>query len=345
MRKPTVRRGQEDSREGIDFIGDIHGHHELLVSLLERLGYESSNSNGYCHPEERQVVFLGDYIDRGPEIPETLQLVRRMVESGSALALMGNHEFNAVAFATPSSGGDYLRPHNLKNCRQHRETLEQFRGNRESWQDYLDWFKSLPMWLDLGGARSVHACWDPPSMEILEGRDLQDPDFLRLCSTEGEPEYSAVETILKGPELPVPDGYSLTDKQGVERSSVRTRWWDLSPSARPLTFRDIAMPPGSCLFDLEVLETLLDSQPGYDDAIPVFIGHYWLPAAINPTPLSHNIACLDYSVGQGGPLVAYRWDGESQLSGDNMVWVHPCPTDLEQPSRESTATAATFSER
>ena len=49
------------------------------------------------HPD-RQVIFLGDFIDRGPKIPEVLEIVRPMVEQGAALAVMGNHELNAIGF-------------------------------------------------------------------------------------------------------------------------------------------------------------------------------------------------------------------------------------------------------
>ena len=38
-------------------------------------------------------------------------------------------------------------------------------------------------------------------------------------------------------------------------------------------------------------------------------------------PLAPNIACLDYSAGYGGPLVAYRFDGERILSPDKFVAV------------------------
>jgi hypothetical protein len=40
-----------------DLIGDIHGHSEPLVELLEKLGYV--RSNGIYRQSERQVIFLG----------------------------------------------------------------------------------------------------------------------------------------------------------------------------------------------------------------------------------------------------------------------------------------------
>ena len=50
-----------------DIIGDIHGHADKLEELLNNLGY-SKLHGVYQHPDNRKVVFLGDYIDRGPKI-------------------------------------------------------------------------------------------------------------------------------------------------------------------------------------------------------------------------------------------------------------------------------------
>ncbi len=68
----------------IDFIGDIHGHADKLEGLLLQLGYIKSG-NTYSHPN-RKVLFVGDYIDRGPKIRETLAIVKAMVDSDNAIA-------------------------------------------------------------------------------------------------------------------------------------------------------------------------------------------------------------------------------------------------------------------
>jgi len=71
-----------------DFIGDIHGHARELATLLGMLGYERK-SGLFSHPDtDRKAVFLGDFIDRGPAIRETLEIARGMVESENALAIM-----------------------------------------------------------------------------------------------------------------------------------------------------------------------------------------------------------------------------------------------------------------
>ena len=68
----------------IDFIGDIHGHADELVELLEvQLGY-SLNDGYYQHPE-RKAFFVGDFIDRGPQIKEVLEIVRPMIDNGGCI--------------------------------------------------------------------------------------------------------------------------------------------------------------------------------------------------------------------------------------------------------------------
>jgi hypothetical protein len=108
-----------------DLIGDIHGQADALQRLLAKLGHAKQKSI-YRHPD-RQAIFLGDFIDRGPQIRETLEIVRPMIDSGAALAVMGNHELNAMAFHTPhpKKPGSHLRPHNESNSNQHAETMRQ----------------------------------------------------------------------------------------------------------------------------------------------------------------------------------------------------------------------------
>lgn len=83
-----------------DIVGDIHGCHDELQALLAMLGYEDSpSSEGHAirrHPAGRKVVFLGDLVDRGPDIPGTLKLAMSMVEAGTALCVPGNHDLKLM---------------------------------------------------------------------------------------------------------------------------------------------------------------------------------------------------------------------------------------------------------
>ena len=54
----------------------------------------------------------------------------------------------------------------------------------------------------------------------------------------------------------------------------------------------------------------------YHDNVPVFFGHYWLKGT--PVIEAKNALCLDYSVGKGGPLVAYRMEGTARIVGRSI---------------------------
>jgi hypothetical protein len=89
-----------------DIIGDVHGYATILEKLLKELGYKKKG--GTYHHRSRQAVIVGDIIDRGPQIREALHIVKRMVVEGSALMVLGNHEFNAIGWNTKWIG-EYLR--------------------------------------------------------------------------------------------------------------------------------------------------------------------------------------------------------------------------------------------
>jgi hypothetical protein len=302
-----------------DVIGDIHGQFDKLVALLTHLGY--SESAGTWRHASRSVIFVGDLIDRGPKQLATIDLVRGMVDAGTAQCIMGNHEFNAIAWATPDpeQPGKFLRDHHKPgNREQHQAFLEEVEGTPQQ-KDITDWFKTLPLWLDLGGIRVVHACWHQESMDQMQplmspNQTLTD-ELILLGSRKGHWAYKAIETICKGPEVELPAGISFKDKEGKVRTEVRVRWWqeDLS------TYREAAIgPPG----DMEMIPDvpMPAEWAGHPySGPPVLFGHYWFTGT--PTVISPKFACLDYSAARDGPLVAYRWDGEEELKNGNLAWV------------------------
>jgi len=78
-----------------DIIGDVHGCFDEMNSLLQQLGYTVESEGAEYRvvpPDGRRAVFVGDLVDRGPKIPEVLRLVMRMVKSGTAFCVPGNHD-------------------------------------------------------------------------------------------------------------------------------------------------------------------------------------------------------------------------------------------------------------
>jgi hypothetical protein len=303
-----------------DFIGDIHGHADKLSEILEKMGY-SEGEYGYSHPH-RKVFFLGDFIDRGPQIIETLSIVRRMVESGNALAIMGNHEYNAILFHYPEKDGGHLRKHEIKNIIQHFETLKQFNNKQEEYEDYLDWFLTLPLFYENNQFRAVHACWDQGHIDFLRSRlnnDRLNSQIIYECAVLKSALYSAVEDTLKGKELKIPDGLSFQDKEGNHRHYFRIKWWE-----NPLTstYQNISIDPAAQLPDHKISAHLIGNDYYYNKhEKPVFFGHYWLKLENHPSLFRNNICCLDFSVAKHGHLAAYRYDNEEKLDWNKIVFV------------------------
>ncbi len=303
-----------------DIIGDIHGHADRLEALLQKLGY-GERGGAWRHPS-RSVIFVGDFVDRGPGQLRTLALVRAMLDAGSARAVMGNHEFNAIAWATPdtSNDGHFLRPRHgeagEKNRRQHEAFLAEVGPDSSEHRSWVEWFGELPLWIEERGFRVVHACWSPRHVELLRpllrsGNRLS-TDAVEAASRKGSDVYDAVETLLKGAEIELPSGHTFTDKDGHVRSAIRTRWWDGAVSTYMAAYIG---PSGVEMPDLPIPDAERIPEPDR----PTFIGHYWLNPSEALAPLSARVACVDFSVAKGGPLVAYRFDGEPELLAEKFV--------------------------
>jgi len=303
---------------GFDLIGDIHGEAPSLTALLSELGYRQT-SNGFAHDGNRKAIFVGDLVDRGAWERETIEIVRAMMDSGNAQCVMGNHEFNAIAYGTIGANGKPLREHSKKNVQQHEAFIRAYEGDPVGYSEILSWFKTLPMWIELPGLRVVHACWDQNQVDFLEDRYqnpyLTDELLVRAC-TFGTREHYALEVLLKGKETALPEGAFYYDKEGTRRTVMRTRWW-----GKLGTYKECYMGPEEARENIPDIPMPQDALVQYaENAPPVFIGHYWLDGP--PEPLAHNIGCLDYSVAKpGGSLVAYRFDGEKHLQIDKFVSV------------------------
>jgi hypothetical protein len=308
---------------GVDIIGDIHGHADRLEVLLLQLGYEH-RQGAWRHPE-RTAIFVGDLIDRGPGQLRTLRLVRDMLEAGTAEAVMGNHELNAIGWATRADIEEevrYLRPRHGskgdKNYRQHQAFLSEVGPDSEEHRSWIEWFKSLPLWIERNEYRVVHAAWDPEAVALaataLTPEARLRPDELPRAFQAADPLRGAVDTLLKGPEVDLPAGVTFSDKDGHVRGEIRTRWWEKGLT----TYREAYIgPDGVDIPDVPITAPITLPEPDR----PVFIGHYWLDARSGIGPLTDLVACVDYSVAKGGAMATYRFDGEAVLMADKFVSV------------------------
>lgn len=292
-------------KQAFDVVGDVHGYAEPLEQLLLAMGYEKKGK-GFQHPD-RTLIFIGDLVDRGPDQQRTVEIARSMVDYGDAIVLMGNHEFNAICYAMPQADSSFIRPHNDKNFLQHKDFLKAFPFGSNDYRDAIAFFKRLPLWLEDDEFRAIHACWHEPSLATLrpvldDQYCIQDDSFYERFSDSESDIYKAVEVILKGPEVSLPDGVSFKDSDGNERHEARVHWWHL-PHA-----------PEKAFLGVKSVDQLLDGAATYiydDQAKPVMFGHYSkVGENVHEQSSSDCAFCLDWGViRKRKQLCALRWNG------------------------------------
>lgn len=182
MPSMTDAGNQANPGQRLFAVGDIHGCFPRLVKLLDRLALE---------PEHDRIVFLGDYINRGPQSREVidflLDLERRVA---GAIFLLGNHEHDLLEYAR---SGDVDLLHGLRTMGVEATLASYGNAPVQSLRDlsflppeHRDFLERLqPFWRE-SGYLFVHAGVQPGP----EGLDLPSLTargiFLRAEPREGE---------------------------------------------------------------------------------------------------------------------------------------------------------------
>jgi protein phosphatase len=163
-----------------DIVGDIHGCCDELEQLLAQLGYHRNDMGIYEPPDGRKAVFVGDLVDRGPKIPQTVRLVKEMVDSGYALCVPGNHD---LKFMRAVRGRKVQITHGLDDSlHQFEEYDKQHSGFSRIAADFMDKLVSHYV-LDDGKLVVAHA----GMKEEMQGRGSgKVRDFALYGETTGE---------------------------------------------------------------------------------------------------------------------------------------------------------------
>jgi serine/threonine protein phosphatase 1 len=128
-------------------IPDIHGRYDLMMIALDLIKEHSGET-------EQKIVFLGDYIDRGPQSREVVEhLMAGAMHPPAWVCLKGNHEDMMVEAFFPGNS----RERWISNGG--RATLQSFsRQGRTLIQDkHLSWLASLPLFHEDRHRVYVHA--------------------------------------------------------------------------------------------------------------------------------------------------------------------------------------------
>jgi len=296
----------------LDLVGDVHGEIDALLTLLDHLGYDRAGR----HPASRRLVFLGDLIDRGPDSPAVLEVVRQMVAAGRAQCVLGNHELNLLRDIRKHGNDWYTKP-GVPGEFPARAVRS---GDREAFRQFC---ASLPAVLERPDLRVVHACWNAAALAAVRSSGAADA-------------LTLYEHYRRQAEAPLADGplrRAMVDEYQRHGDDLRNPDWD--PVFLPaIAEADRAYQMGNPLRILTSGEEAATGEPfwaggrwrmvsrvlwwqHYREPVPVVIGHYWRryseaaalvgekygPDVFAGTAPHHwmgptaNVYCVDFSVG------------------------------------------------
>ena len=130
-------------------IGDIHGEFKKLKSLLNKVRF---------NPQEEFLVYLGDYIDRGPEPVTCLQFVRMQCEKypRAVVALKGNHEdimleyFAGHTIVMPMEINHIWMNSNTGGAKTFLQLQQVYKKSETQFNVLLEFVKQMPAYYSIG---------------------------------------------------------------------------------------------------------------------------------------------------------------------------------------------------
>lgn len=329
----------------LDIVGDIHGELQPLLQLLRHLGYDARGN----HPQGRTLVFVGDFVDRGPDSPGVIGLVRQLVRTGKAVAILGNHEINLLR-QDPKDGSGWFFDARLRSDLRKYPGFARVHDAAER-EVIVRFLSDLPLALEREDLRIIHAAWSAPAIQAARRQPL---GSARAAYDAWEEEASAAARASRIAQRMEEEKqrwpYSLED--GSRRPPFLQAHCDneLNKSTyNPLKVLTCGLEdPATEPFFAGNKWRFVQRQAWWDnytDATPVVMGHYWRSAEPgHPTqeglfadiaPFAwhgqrRNVFCVDYSVGARAQarqnsrpteqlrLAALRWPERTLMFDDGQ---------------------------
>lgn len=156
-------------------VGDIHGCYDKLIKLYNQI---KTNYEAFKDEYTATIVFVGDYIDRGPNSKQVIDFLRgndsvnKLDERFKHVFLMGNHEDMCISFyehSTFENGQHWLGNGGYATLKSFGENLKAL----DIPSDYIEWMKGLQLWYNDPDLKYffVHAgLLDKPVQEQLENK-------------------------------------------------------------------------------------------------------------------------------------------------------------------------------
>lgn len=284
--------------------------------MLNAAGYDQDGH----HPDGRRLVFIGDLVDRGPDSPGVVAMVQRLVQSGRADAILGNHELNLLR-GERKAGNDWFWCEGAHHDIRYEPYSQSVPPASEA---TLSFFGSLPLALVREDIRIVHAAWHAPSVA-------------QLLALPADAEFGELFTALDAQAEHAVEIAGLAARAREEKAAWRHHFADPGVAMPMLTAVGQLDQDRQMLNPIRVLTSGLErcaTRPffasgqwrfaervrwwnEYDDEVPVVVGHYWRqfvpldrsalgkgdPDLFSGVPPAAwlgrlgNVYCVDFSVG------------------------------------------------
>lgn len=222
--KRRRRRADRDLR--IYAIGDVHGHKDLFLRMIDRIGNDAQARE----PRSTRLVILGDFIDRGPDAAGMIQVLMRLSGEPNVVVLKGNHEaamadaldgdHDALDLWLAHGGTQTLRSFGVDLAALDiDDSLAVLRAARAAIPlTVLRWIKRLPTFVRFGDHYFVHAGIDPAV--ALDRQTDQARLWITDAFTDSVADHGA--TIVHGHTI-YPDGVMIAPNRiGVDTGAYRT---------------------------------------------------------------------------------------------------------------------------
>lgn len=296
----------------LDIVGDVHGQFEAFQNLLHYLGY---SPDGW-HPKGRQLVFVGDLIDRGPDSPSMLDWFIQAQERYGAMMVLGNHELN-ILNNEPKDGTGWFFHHRADKDAPNYAPWQMASHSQK--QRYLHALVQQPLILQRHDIRIVHAAWQPESVEALAKNNQR--NIVELCQEWDESLRDAIqhaswfddylaEQRLYAHQLENPNQTLPALPATIQHDIFRSQKHPI----RALTCGTEEISPLPFFSGGRWRFTIRQSWWNhYHDSKHIVIGHYWRQWGDTPppkhranlfnVPAQHwlgarkNVFCIDFSVG------------------------------------------------
>lgn len=158
-------------KHAVYVIGDIHGENTMLQDIIIQIN-DHKKTQKY---DKVELVFLGDYVDRGPDSEEVLELVMRMTKRPTRYgfdvitALMGNHEeMMYLAYEDYYHRRLWLMNGGVRTLESFGISDVNLNDQPERYKKYIKWISELPKYYELGKCAFAHAGIDHPQMSCAE---------------------------------------------------------------------------------------------------------------------------------------------------------------------------------